>query len=329
MSAEKVLDRVGLVDFFSVVVPGLYMASALSLPFVPAAARSYAVKPPADDQGWFMVNAVIAHITVAGAFGILFAAYLLGSLARTVLVRRTDWFSGLLHTSLETVDLRMRCWIMGRAIAVSGLLLIVCWIHWDWFWGIFGAMTGFPIALALGRWVASYCCKCEREEASFPYDAYLRECHQAVQSYYEKNNPPKSDLVLPAGLQAGVSGSVHGPPQTDANVALFNFWKAAICTTPEALYGRTQSAEARVRMISGMIVATMVAMIVCLVQSIVVKFTFQPAAAGFAASFFLLSLFLWFLRDARKEEARDTYFAYLTRCKWFSFGDVPEKETKP
>src|SRR5262249_104157 len=108
-----------------------------------------------------------------------------------------------------------------------------------------------------------------------------------------------------------------------------NSWKAEICQKSTDLFSYILSAEARVRMFAGIIWATVVAVVLGLIQLVMpsTRQWWEPSVLVIIVSFVICLIFLWRLRYMRSEEARTVFLAYLALHKREHLSSSPAAST--
>jgi hypothetical protein len=95
MSADTALSRVNTVDFFGVLVPGVYVAANLSL-------LGFAFVDPniTTDPAWSIINNAVVNVELNKLLLLLLISYLLGSTARALPVNTVDRVSGWVNSTI-------------------------------------------------------------------------------------------------------------------------------------------------------------------------------------------------------------------------------------
>jgi hypothetical protein len=101
MSANAALNRVNTVDFFTVVIPGVYFVANIALFGFWFIDRSKTEETP-----WRIIGNAVTNLPVNGLLILLLAAFLLGSTARAFPVKTVDTVSGWIN-KLRCV---LPCW---------------------------------------------------------------------------------------------------------------------------------------------------------------------------------------------------------------------------
>ncbi len=98
MPANSALNRVNTVDFFAVVIPGVYFAANIGLLGFSFLDRSQTQQTP-----WQIINDVVINLHVNGLLILLLAGFLLGSTARAFPVKNVDKISGRINRLICTL----------------------------------------------------------------------------------------------------------------------------------------------------------------------------------------------------------------------------------
>lgn len=92
MPAKTALSRVTSLDFFGVVIPGLYLTCIISL-----FGFLFLDDVTPEKSPWKVINDSVASVTVAGGMLMLFVSYLLGSISRAFPVKWPDALCGFIR----------------------------------------------------------------------------------------------------------------------------------------------------------------------------------------------------------------------------------------
>ncbi|MEZ4746800.1 MAG: hypothetical protein R3C41_12060 [Calditrichia bacterium] len=133
----------------------------------------------------------------------------------------------------------------------------------------------------------------------FPYNVMLETIFKNIKSEFnldDKSAPPKTEETY---LK---------------RTGIFNFWKILICRESPELFALISSAEARVRMIVGIIWSTAWSSLISLIALVLPYFSqwHEPFILSLAVSVILCLLFTLQLRPMRHEEVRSVFLAFLS-----------------